>query len=313
MRGPYDVDRHVRQVLERQRRRPRVLAPAEQLSLFDVPEVRLRPPPVPQMTADGLVVDEDMLFARRVCLHSATKAIAAREYADIVGTAMGKRWKLWWIELFAGPGKLYVKETGDFVQGSPLEALGIRRPFDGYVFSDLAKPCVESLRRRIGMQPNVHVLEGDANSTDLLDQIASIVPRKNTLVVLYGDPEGLDLNWKTLEFFIDRYKHLDLLLNLPVTGIVRAVAAGYESKAASMLDYGAPRELIEPIGPKGALVRDWYQRRLAAAGFDQIHGMTVKLHGRNRELYDILLASRHPLAKKFFEAATDSAYKRVAS
>jgi hypothetical protein len=29
----------------------------------------------------------------------------------------------------------------------------------------------------------------------------------------------------------------------------------------------------------------------------------VRIRGRNRELYDLLLASRHPLARRFFAAA----------
>ena len=157
--------------------------------------------------------------------------------------------------------------------------------------------------------PNAHVLHGDANSAEL-DRVAAIVPR-NALVVLYADPEGLDLEWPTLKHFIDRYKHLDLLLNLPVTGIIRAVAAGCgrRRQASSTL---LPASCLE-WPKKGSLVREWYSRKLEAEGFNEIHGTTVKMVGRNRELYDILLASRHPLAKRFFEAAVDAAYTRIAS
>jgi hypothetical protein len=48
-----------------------------------------------------------------------------------------------------------------FVPGSPLEAMAIPYPFDGYVFCDLSLPCVESLRRRIG--DRAHMLDGNAN------------------------------------------------------------------------------------------------------------------------------------------------------
>jgi hypothetical protein len=59
-----------------------------------------------------------------------------------------KPWPLWWVELFAGPGRLYVRDTDTFVDGSPLEALSIRNRFRGYVFADLDRACVDSLRRR---------------------------------------------------------------------------------------------------------------------------------------------------------------------
>jgi three-Cys-motif partner protein len=272
--------------------------------LFDQDDfVALREPRRLRATK-GLVPDDEMLFSRCVSLHSAAKSAYARRYAEIVGTAMGSKWRLWWIELFAGPGRLYVRETGEFVPGSPIEAMRIRRPFDGYVFADLSKPCAESLRRRIGNTPSAHVLSGDANGVDVLDAIAGLVPRK-ALVVLYGDQEGLDLRWDTVKFFIDRYPHLDLLLNLPTTGVVRAVAAGYDTKAAALLGHSAPRELFTGSESKGASVRDWYHRRLAAEGFDKIEGRTVYLRGRRRELYDLLLASRHPLAPRFFNAAVE--------
>ena len=301
----YDLDEHVRRVIERQcssqRRRHEKWG---QLGLFDRDQYRHLSGPRPRRETAGLVVDEDMLFSRAVHLHSAAKAAYARRYADIVGVAMGSKWQLWWIELFAGPGQLYVRETGEFVPGSPLEAMSIRRPFDGYVFADLSEPCAESLRRRVGHDPRASVLCGDANGACVLDAIAALVPR-HALVVLYGDQEGLDLRFETVKFFIDRYPHLDLLLNLPTSGVVRAIAAGYDVKASAMLDHDRPRELIADSDAKGASVREWYHRKLAAEGFDKIEGVTINLRGRQRELYDLLLASRHPLAAKFFHSAVD--------
>jgi three-Cys-motif partner protein len=307
---PYDLDRHICRVLERERRLASeyVPPPADQLSLFAIEPVAVRPT-WRYVTPSGLVVDDEELFSRAVSLHSAEKAYCARTYAEIVGTAMGRKWKLWWIELFAGPGRLYVRETGEFVPGSPIEAMLIRRPFDGYVFADLDPACAESLRRRVGDGRSVHVLRGDANGADLLDRIAAIVP-KNVLVVIYGDQAGLDLGWPTVQFFIDRYRHLDLLLNLPTEGVVRALAAGYETKAATLLDHPAPRQLIETPGRKGPPVRDWYCRRLSAEGFDQIETRAIQIRGRRRDLYDLLMASRNPLAPKFFHEALESFRRR---
>lgn len=280
-----------------------------QMSLFGAGEF-LRPDLIrpDRYETGGLVLDESgLLFSRAVGLHSAPKATAARRYASIVGTAMRRKWKLWWVELFAGPGELYVRDTGDFVPGSPLEALAIKHPFDGYVFADLDPRCTESLRRRLGNRPNAVVLEGDSNSAEILDQIAGIVP-KNALVVLYGDMEGLDLKLETVKYFISRYPHLDLLLNLPVAGAVRALAAGHDGKAKTMLGHDEPRRLVEGIrerGARGASVREWYRRQLEAEEFDKIHAVTVRLAGKNVPLYDLLLASRNQLAATFFTYAVD--------
>ena len=247
---------------------PRPPAPG-QLSLFGPSSMDGAAP----YESCGLVLDEgDELWARPVRLHSALKAESARRYATIVGTAMRKKWKLWWVELFAGPAHLYVREEEKFVLGSPLEALAIPHPFHGYVFADLDPRCTGSLRRRLDGEENTFVLDGNANSAELLDQVAAIVP-KDALVVLYGDPEGLDLEWGTLKYFIDRYPRLDLLLNLPVSGVVRALAAGYDEKAAAVLGTDNPYEIIVDgwceKGARGAMVREYYERRLAAERFDR--------------------------------------------
>ncbi len=306
MARPYDFDAQVQRALERERTRAavEVARTPGQMQLFEMEPTVVRPPWRYESLA-GLVVDDELLFSRAISLHSAQKAYLARMYASIVGVAMARKWELWWVELFAGPGRLYVRETGDFIAGSPIEALTVKRPFNGYVFADLNRDCVESLRRRIGPRPNVHVLHGNANGVEMLDEIARIVPR-TALVVLYGDQAGLDLGWPTLKFFIDRYRRLDLLLNLPTEGVVRAISAGYERKASTLLDHPAPHELLATSGPKGDLVRDWFRRRLSAEGFDQLEGVTIKLRGRNRDLYDLLLASRNPLAPKFFHEAIAS-------
>jgi three-Cys-motif partner protein len=300
--GTYDLDKDVQRVLGHVPKPRKKASKSEQLSLFG-PTYEIVEQPRLYETTDGLVVDvDDRAFARAVSLHSSEKADCARRYAEIVGTAM-KSWYTVWIELFAGPGKLYVRETGRFVPGSPVEALNIPRQFNRYVFADLNPACTESLRRRVGNTHGVHVLRGDANSPELLVEIAKLVPR-DSLVVLYGDPEGLHLHWNTIKFFIDRYPHLDLLLNVPISGVVRAVAAGYEEKASAVMNHPQPSALFDASArDKGVRYREWYWRNCEAAGFDQIAAVPVCLKGTTRELYDLMLASRNPLASKFFRIA----------
>ncbi|HKP89797.1 MAG TPA: three-Cys-motif partner protein TcmP [Thermoleophilaceae bacterium] len=275
----------------------------EQERLFEVPEAAVGPPKTTKPPV--LVMDDEGHWSRAVSNHSAEKAYYVRRLAEIIGTGMRLKWpgKLWWIELFAGPGRLYLRETDAYVPGSPVEAVSVKHPFTGYVFADLDPRCVSSLSQRVE-RPGVHVLQGDANSASLLDRVASIVPR-DALVVLYGDQEGLDLGWDTVKFLIDRYPHLDLLLNLPVAGAVRALAAGHDGKAGAMLGHEAPLDLVtRPALSRGASLRDWYWRKLAAEGYDHINCVPIKLQGRNTDLYDLMLASRASKALEFFDKAT---------
>jgi len=251
------------------------------------------------------VPGDDGLPARKVALHSLDKAHYARYYADIVGRAMKNAFPgpLAWVELFAGPGRLYVKELEAFKPGSPVEAVGIKSPFDIYVFADLDERCVTALQQRVGERPGVHVLQGNANAADLHDRILELVPR-DALFVLYADPSGLHLHFETLRFFADRYKHLDLLLNFPVPGIDRALSAGHEGKASLVLNHPSPVELIGPgSGRPGTSLRQWFERQLGTLGYTEFAAESIKLHAKNVPLYDLMLASRQPRARQFFEEA----------
>jgi hypothetical protein len=111
-----------------------------------------------------LVPGPDDYHARQVSLHSLDKAHYAHYYADIVGTGMKTAYPgpLGWVELFAGPGMLRVRQLNEFKAGSPVEAIAIRDPFDRYVFVDSDTRCVRALDYRVGGEPGVTVLEGDA-------------------------------------------------------------------------------------------------------------------------------------------------------
>jgi len=150
----------------------------------------------------------------------------------------------------------------------------------------------------------VHVLRGDANSAELLDAIAAIVPR-SALVVLYGDPEGLDLHFETIRYFADRYQHLDLLLNVPIAGVVRYLAAGGETKAGPVLDHPDPAALLREASGRryGPDVRVWFQRQLKALGYEHFRVETILLEEKNVPIYDLLLASRHERAADLFDKA----------
>lgn len=253
-----------------------------------------------------LIMADDGARARVVALHSLDKAHFAHYYADIVGRAMRTAYggPLAWVELFAGPGRLYVKDLERFMPGSPVDAVeNVRQRFDHYVFADFDPKCVGALDQRIGHHPGVHVLHGDANAASLHDQIVALVPR-NALLVLYADPAGLDLHFDTLRFFAERYKHVDLLINFPVPGVDRALSAMQQEKAARVLNHAEPIKLLASPNARTS-IREWFERQLRAHPLHYDHFCTqpIRLHANNSPLYDLMLASRNPRAKQFFTEA----------
>jgi len=146
----------------------------------------------------------------------------ASSYSIILAAQKRPEFHHVYIEGFAGAGVHVTKVTGDFVVGSPLNALNVRPPFREYHLVDIAPDKVQSLRELIGLRNDVFIYPGDCNQI-LLEKVFPRVRYDNYrrgLCVL--DPYGLDLDWKVV-FTAGQMKSLDMFLNFPVQAINRSV------------------------------------------------------------------------------------------
>ncbi len=119
-----------------------------------------------------------------------------------------------YIDGFAGAGTHISKTTGEFIPGSPRNALNIKPPFTGYHFIDLNSGKVDLLREMSKENPNVTVYEGDCNKI-LLEKILPAVKYedyKRAICVL--DPYGLHLNWEVM-YTAGQMKSIEIFLNFP--------------------------------------------------------------------------------------------------
>ena len=92
----------------------------------------------------------DDLFIRCVGGWSKVKHYYLKRYIDTFTTSMRDKWEgnLYYIDLFAGPGKCRVRDNGEEIEGSPLIALNSKYPFTKYYFIDLNKKALDSLQTR---------------------------------------------------------------------------------------------------------------------------------------------------------------------
>lgn len=306
-------------------------------SLFDLDSVAPRAPKTPiektrklhsvvmsaqaRLNRDGamlLLSDVDGLLLRSVKPHSARKARMVSRDLGTVGRAMNRQWfDVQYLELFAGPGRLRDETTGEELPGSPLEALAIASPFDRYVFSDYDADCVHALDTRIGPRPNVFVERGDANDPEHLSRVAGqLDPR--ALIIAYLDPAKPNLHWATVEYLAGRFKHIDFIINLPVSAIHRSLALGAKMVAegadpltceavqipARALGHPDPLQLLRCGLQAPYAIRDYYYEKLRSVGMTELaEPRTVKQELNNSPLYDVILASRHPKAVELWEKA----------
>lgn len=129
-----------------------------------------------------------------------------------------------YIDAFAGAGVHISKRTGDFVKGSPLNALLLKPPFQEYHLIDLDKDKVHLLKSMAATYPgmNVHIHEGNCNEILLRDVFphARYEDYKRALCLL--DPYGLHLNWEVL-LTAGQMKSIEVFLNFPVADMNRNV------------------------------------------------------------------------------------------
>lgn len=160
------------------------------------------------------LLGSDVLPVRESGVWAKEKLYYLEHYLDIFSVGMHKRWhgKLYYIDLFAGPGRCQIPETKEEFDGSPLIALKFN--FAKYFFFESDPLCFEALKARAKdrapeKMKNVTFVLGDCNK-----EIAEIgyLPSAS-LGVAFVDPTGiLPLPFETVRKLTAERK-IDLIIN----------------------------------------------------------------------------------------------------
>ncbi|HSW56776.1 MAG TPA: three-Cys-motif partner protein TcmP [Dehalococcoidales bacterium] len=133
---------------------------------------------------------------------SEIKLEIVRKYATAYTTILSKKpyiKKHMYIDGFAGSGTHISEATGEFVKGSPLNALNVNPPFSELHLIDLDGGKAAELRRQSSIYKNVAVYEGDANDI-LLNTIFPKCEYKDFARALcLLDPYSLKVDWNVLQ------------------------------------------------------------------------------------------------------------------
>lgn len=128
-----------------------------------------------------------------------------------------------YVDLYAGPGRIRVRDSGEVFDGSPLIALAHdKAPFTKVVLCDLDSENISALRSRTAAHAKrVEILQGDCNrrASDLVNALP-----KFGLNLAFVDPFHLDhLRFSTLEA-LARLERMDLVVNFPTQDARRNLA-----------------------------------------------------------------------------------------
>ena len=278
-----------------------------------------------------LLPENDGLPTRPSGQWAAEKLYYVKTYVDIFETSMhSKQWRSRnYIDLFAGPGKCVVEESGEHFLGSPLLALTTEYPFTDYFFVDLSSENIAALEKRCAaaeISGKVHYTVGDSN-----DQVNLIVEDINrldksyiegswsSLNLAFLDPDGLELEWKTVET-LAKVNRMDLIIHYSQHGLARNLDQCYTVENETIIDRffgdwewrriferwrvksnrkGMHRELI-----------DYYKSKLKTLGYQEIRNEDetgiepLMCSSKQAPLYRLLFASKHPLGHNFWKSVT---------
>lgn len=125
-----------------------------------------------------------------------------------------------YVDAFAGAGEHISKSTGEFIPGSPINALNVQPPFREYHFIDLNKAKIEHLQVLAGSRPGVSLYEGDCNEILTRTIFPTLDFRTYRRALCLLDPYGLHLNWAVM-LKAGHLGTVDMFLNFPVMDINR--------------------------------------------------------------------------------------------
>jgi len=221
-----------------------------------------------------------------------------------------------YIDAFAGAGVHISRSTGDFVSGSPLNAMLVKPPFKEYHFIDLNAAKIESLISVSRNRNDVKIYEGDCNRI-LLDKIFPQVrfqDYRRGLCLL--DPYGLHLNWEVIRL-AGSMQSLEIFVNFPVADMNRNVLWRNPEKVGPRqldrmncfwgdeswrnLAYELQPGLFGDISEKTSNkeIAKGFRRRLRdVAGFKFVPDPMPMFNSKNALVYYLFFASQNETGKK---------------
>lgn len=242
----------------------------------------------------------------------------AGAYSKILSTRESPSFRHVYIDAFAGSGLHKSRKTGDFVPGSPMNALNVKPPFCEYYFIDLDDKRVQSLESLSQKRQDVHVYHGDCN--DVL--LTKVFPRvryqdyRRGLCIL--DPYGLHLNWSVLEE-AGHMRSLDIFLNFPIADInrnvlwrdraqvppeqVKRLNAFWGDNSWSEVAYTPSRQgnlfgdPSEEKATNSALAEGFRRRLKTVAGFSNVPRPLEMRNSHNAIVYYLYFASQQRVAE----------------
>lgn len=215
------------------------------------------------------------------------------------------------IDIFCGPGRCRVRETGEWIDGGVVAAWKKSRegssPFTQIYIGDLDVQRRQAAAKRLS-QLGAPVIEIDGAA---VQSVQAIVARLNPygLHFAFLDP----FNLEALDFEIinslSKLKRIDMLVHVNQMDLQRNLVSNATSEE-SAFDTFAPgwRSKVDIVRGQQEIrqrVFQYWRDQVASRGVWPSAEMKLITGSKNQPLYWLLLAAKHDLAHKFWATASN--------
>lgn len=262
----------------------------------------------------------DKWYTPTIKQHSLEKISLHNQYADVFNKAMKHAWpQRAYIGLYSGAGRAKLHPNGEIIETTAMSVFRLSEPFTHHIFVDKDPRCIEALRGRIGAladPPSVTFVE--KNVEDAVSEIKEALPsfskEKRLLSLCFIDPFSAELDFNVIRELGTAFR-VDFLILLMSGVDIRQNFQRYfedvsDARIAKLIDDPAWRTDWGKRGSRGKeLVPfilekfDAAMRRLDYQASAPGEEKPIRVHGKGVLLYHLLFYSKHPLAKKLFQAA----------
>lgn len=237
--------------------------------------------------------------------HTALKLVTLRYVSDVFSRVAGAEKQkarkfdgAVYVDLFAGTGLVKPGKNNDTIAGSPICAVK-GYPYDYSIFVEKGKRRHELLNdrmERVLAKDKFSVVRGDCN--DVIDKVIEIINERFTkpIVLVFADPEGIEIEFETLKALGDRFKSCDFVINANVSGVKRAAGQVESNRPLSKKALG--RYLGENVSTilseldKGKSVVEMYSKQMLEILVKPIVESIVIRDERGVEKYVLLCYTR---------------------
>jgi three-Cys-motif partner protein len=216
-----------------------------------------------------------------------------------------------YFDLFCATGKSRIKKTGEWIDGSAIAAwkasVQSKSPFSAVYISDVDEESLTACTTRL-KKLGAPVFPIHASATVAAKKMVSAV-NPSGLHLAFVDPYNLI----SLDFYmiatLSTLRRIDLLIHYSAMDFQRNLDMNLISEDSDF-DILAPgwRVNVDTTGSRGRTrekIYEYWKQKIADLGFFTSTDQKLVTGIKNQPLYRLLVASRHPLADKFWSVAVN--------